>query len=211
MADASAPVPLPFDDPIQQRDAATLGMWVFLAAELIFFGGVFVCYGATGYQQGNEFAGAANRTNVLLGAVNTAVLLTSSWTMALAVYAAREDLLKPLLRFLGATAFLGVVFLVLKAVEYVGDYREHLVPGAGFRGTAPAQLFFSFYFVMTGIHALHLVIGIAILAGLAAIALRRARSLPSINAFEICGLYWHFVDIVWIFLFPLLYLRGRHL
>ena len=211
MSDARPDVAFQFDDPLQQREAATLGMWIFLAAELIFFGGAFVCYGASAYSHGPEFARAANRTNLPLGAVNTAVLLTSSWTMALAVHAAREGRRRPLLGFLLGTAALGAVFVALKGTEYVEDYHQHLVPGRDFQGSAEARLFFSFYFVMTGIHALHLVIGIALLSALAGIAWRSRGTLQTFNAFENCGLYWHFVDVVWIFLFPLLYLRGRHL
>jgi cytochrome c oxidase subunit 3 len=211
MTDARAEVPLPYDDRWQLREAATLGMWVFLAAELIFFGGVFVCYGAYAFQHGREFAVAANRTNLVLGAINTAVLLSSSWTMALAVHAAHEGRRKSLLGYLLGTAALGTVFLTFKGTEYLEDIHQHLLPGSGFRGSTVERLYFSFYFVMTGIHALHLVIGITLLLVLAAIAWRTRRPLPVLNAFEISGLYWHFVDIVWIFLFPLLYLRGRHL
>ncbi len=211
MADARAELPIQFDDPLQQREAAILGMWVFRGAELIFFGGVFRCYVATGIVQGPDFARAANRTNIALGSVNTAVLLTSSWTMALAVHAARHDRRKRLLGFLSATAALGAVFLLLKGAEYAQEFHEGLLPGRAFRGSRIEELYFSFYFVMTGIHALHLVIGIAILLALGVIAARARRPLSTRNGFEICGLYWHFVDIVWIFLFPLLYLRGRHL
>jgi cytochrome c oxidase subunit III len=142
--------------------------------------------------------------------VNTAVLLTSSWTMALAVHAAQTGRRRTLVVFLGGTALLGTVFLVFKGLEYREDYLHHLVPGSGFEGSSVAQLYFSFYFVMTAIHALHLVVGIALLAWLAARAARTRAPLASLNIFENAGLYWHFVDIVWIFLFPLLYLRGRH-
>ncbi len=211
MSDAPADAAFPYDDPLQQREAATLGMWIFLAAELIFFGGAFVCYAAAASAHGPEFARASNRTALPLGAVNTAVLLTSSWTMALAVHAARDGRQKPLLGFLLGTAALGTVFLALKGAEYLEDVHQRLLPGRAFHGTGLERLFFSFYFVMTGIHALHLVIGIALLLALAAIAWRGRRPLPTLNVFENCGLYWHFVDIVWIFLFPLLYLRGRHL
>ena len=210
MSRTQAMVPLPFDDPVQQREAATLGMWVFLAAEIIFFGGAFVTYAAAALVHGREFAQAADHTNLLLGAVNTAVLLTSSWTMALAVHAARQSRRRPLTVFLGSTALLGVVFLVLKALEYREDFLHHLIPGRSFQGSSVAQLYFAFYFVMTGIHALHLIVGIAFLAWLAGTAWRTRSPVSSLNMFENLGLYWHFVDIVWIFLFPLLYLRGRH-
>jgi cytochrome c oxidase subunit III len=210
MSDTRAAVPLQFDDPVQQREAATLGMWVFLAAEIVFFGGAFVTYAAAALVHGRDFALAANRTNPVLGAVNTAVLLTSSWTMALAVHAAQGGRRRPLIAFLGGTALLGTVFLLLKALEYREDYVHGLVPGRGFLGSSVAQLYFAFYFVMTGIHALHLIVGIALLAALAVVAARSRAAVSSLNLFENAGLYWHFVDIVWIFLFPLLYLRGRH-
>src|SRR5881394_581800 len=178
MSDARADVAFQFDDPLQQREAATLGMWIFLAAELIFFGGAFVCYAAAAVVHGPDFARASNRTNLPLGAVNTAVLLTSSWTMALAVHSARNSRRRPLLGFLLGTAALGAVFLALKGTEYLEDFHQHLVPGRDFRGSEVGRLFFSFYFVMTGIHALHLVIGIALLLALAAIAWRGRRPLP---------------------------------
>jgi cytochrome c oxidase subunit III len=210
MSETRAAVPVQFDDPVQQREAATLGMWVFLAAEIIFFGGAFVTYAAAALVHGREFALAANQTNLALGAVNTAVLLTSSWTMALAVHAAQRGRRRALVALLGGTALLGALFLVFKALEYREDYLHHLVPGRSFQGSSVAQLYSSFYFVMTAIHALHLVVGIALLAWLAAMAARTRASLASLNIFENAGLYWHFVDIVWIFLFPLLYLRGLH-
>jgi cytochrome c oxidase subunit 3 len=210
MSDARAEVAFQFDDPLQQREVATLGMWIFLAAELIFFGGAFVCYAAAATLHGPDFARASNRTNLPLGAVNTAVLLTSSWTMALAVHSAREGRRRRLLGFLLGTAALGTLFLALKGTEYLEDFHQRLVPGRDFRGSDLERLFFSFYFAMTGIHALHLIIGIGLLLALLAIAWRGRRPLPTLNVFENCGLYWHFVDIVWIFLFPLLYLRGRH-
>jgi cytochrome c oxidase subunit 3 len=210
MSDTRAAVPLQFDDPVQQREAATLGMWVFLAAEVIFFGGAFVCYAAAALVHGREFALAANHTNLALGAVNTAVLLTSSWTMALAVHAAHRGRRNTLVALLGGTALLGAAFLVLKATEYREDFLHRLVPGRSFQGSSVAQLYFGFYFVMTGIHAIHLIAGIALLSWLAAMAWRTRAPLSSLNIVENLGLYWHFVDIVWIFLFPLLYLRGRH-
>jgi cytochrome c oxidase subunit 3 len=210
MSEAPAAVPVQFDDPIQQREAATLGMWVFLAAEVVFFGSALVCYAAAAWGHGREFALAANRTNLPLGATNTAVLLSSSWTMALAVHAGRVGRRRPVLGFLAGTALLGTVFLVLKGLEYREDWIHRLVPGRTFQGSPTAELYFLFYFVLTGLHALHMIFGIALLGGLMAIAARARKPLAGLNVIEIVGLYWHFVDIVWIFLFPLLYLRGRH-
>src|SRR5205807_10064537 len=125
-------------------------------------------------------------------------------------HAARGGRRKPLVGFLLGTAILGALFLSLKGVEYFEDDVHRLVPGASFRGSAVEELFFSFYFVMTGIHALHLIIGIAILCALTAIAWRAKRPPADLHSFEVSGLYWHFVDIVWIFVIPLLYLPGRH-
>ena len=210
MTEVRAAIPIQFDDPVQQREAATLGMWLFLAAEVVFFGGALVAYAAAAWVHGREFALASSHADVVLGAVNTAVLLTSSWTMALAVHAARDGRRRPLLAFLAGTAILGAVFLVLKGLEYREDWLHRLVPGRSFAGSPVAQLYFAFYFVMTGIHALHLIVGIGLLAALCGIAARTRAPLSGMNVFENAGLYWHFVDIVWIFLFPLLYLRGRH-
>ena len=210
MTEVRAAVPIQFDDPAQQREAATLGMWVFLAAEIIFFGSALVCYAAAGWVHGREFALASNDSNLVLGAVNTGVLLTSSWTMALAVHAGRAAKRRRLLLFLGGTALLGTVFLVLKGLEYREDWLHQLVPGRAFAGSPVAQLYFAFYFILTGIHALHLIAGIGLMAALAVLAARTREPLSGLNIFENAGLYWHFVDIVWIFLFPLLYLRGRH-
>jgi cytochrome c oxidase subunit III len=210
MSDSAAGVPIQFDDPIQQREAATLGMWIFLAAEIVFFGGALVCYAAAAWGYGREFALAANSTNLVLGATNTAVLLSSSWTMALAVHAGRAGRRRPVLAFLAGTAVLGTVFLVLKGLEYREDWVHHLVPGRTFQGSSTAELYFLFYFILTGIHAIHMIVGIGLLAALMGIAARARKPLSSLNVIENVGLYWHFVDIVWIFLFPLLYLRGRH-
>jgi cytochrome c oxidase subunit 3 len=210
VTEVRAAVPIQFDDPAQQREAAALGMWVFLAAEIVFFGGALVCYAAAGWVHGREFALASNDSNLVLGAVNTGVLLTSSWTMALAVHAGRAARRRRLLLFLGGTALLGTVFLVLKGLEYREDWLHQLVPGRSFARSPVAQLYFTFYFILTGIHALHLIVGIGLMAALAVLAARTREPLSGLNLFENAGLYWHFVDIVWIFLFPLLYLRGRH-
>ena len=199
-----------FDDLEQQRDASLMGMWTFLATEVLFFGGLFAAYLIYRSAYPAAFHAASHHLDIVLGTINTAVLLTSSWTMALAVHAARQNRRRPLTAFLGGTALLGVVFLVLKALEYREDWLHHLVPGRSFQGSSVTQLYFGFYFVMTGIHALHLIVGIALLAWLALKAWRSSAEPASLNIFENLGLYWHFVDIVWIFLFPLLYLRGRH-
>jgi len=178
-----------FDDIEQQRDAAKLGMWIFLATEVLFFGGLF------------------------LGGTNTAVLLISSLLMAFAVRAAKLDQRRILTWLLIGTALLGCVFMSIKGVEYHKDYVDHLVPGRHFewRGADPqnAQLFFWIYFAMTGLHAIHVTVGIGIMLVLALLASLGKFSHGNHNTVEIAGLYWHFVDIVWVFLFPLLYLVGH--
>ncbi len=197
----------------QQREAATLGIWVFLATEVLFFGGMILGYAVYRWSYPEAFAAAGRHTAIVLGTANTAVLLTSSLTMALAVAAAEARRRRLLVLLLLATAALGCAFLGIKAAEYLKDWHEHLVPALNFtfepRLAGPAELFFLIYFATTGLHAIHLTIGIVVMLVLAARS-RHDRYLgPRSTTVEIAGLYWHFVDIVWIFLFPLLYLGGR--
>jgi cytochrome c oxidase subunit III len=205
-----------FDDLEQQRDTELLSMWLFLATELLIFGGLFTGYAAYRYAYPNDFEAASRHLNVLIGAINTIVLLTSSLTMALAVYATHQNRQKMLVGCLALTALLGTVFMILKGFEYYIDYREDLVPWTShFRAeewTDPGKvaLFLLFYYVMTGLHAVHLTVGIALMLWLT-IQARRGRYSPEhYIPMEVVGLYWHFVDIVWIFLLPLLYLIGTH-
>jgi cytochrome c oxidase subunit 3 len=221
-----------FDDAEQQYAAANLGMWLFLATEILFFGGLFAGYAQYRYWYADEFVVGSHRLDIRLGAINTAVLLTSSLTMALAVRAAQTNDRRGSVRLLALTIVLGSVFLGVKAYEYYHKYDENLIPGRTFslstghhdngdatahdssRGAAeareidegPVEIFFSFYFAMTGLHAAHMVIGIAVLGVLLAAARRGAFSSDYFTPVEMTGLYWHFVDIVWVFLFPLLYL-----
>jgi len=203
-----------FDDPAQQRDAATLGMWVFLVTEILFFGGLFLTYLVYRNAYPQAFAAGSHEMLVWAGTVNTCVLITSSLTMALAVHAAQTGNRAVLLRLLVVTMLLGCAFLGIKAFEYYTEYIEHHVPGAGFefdpRYFAQAQLFFSLYFVMTGLHALHMIIGLGIMSVMLWLSYRGVITPEYHNPIEVSGLYWHFVDIVWIFLYPLLYLIGRH-
>jgi cytochrome c oxidase subunit 3 len=204
-----------FDDVEQQRSAVTLGMWVFLVQEVMFFGGAFCAYVAYRALYPDVFGHASHHLDVRLGTFNTAVLIASSLTMALAVHAAQSGRRGgAIVMWLGWTMLLGATFLGVKAYEYAHKFHEHLVPGPHFVNPDPdapqAQLFFSVYFILTGLHAIHMIIGIGLLLWLARDALR-GRFTPAYNApIENMGLYWHFVDIVWIFLFPLLYLIGRH-
>jgi cytochrome c oxidase subunit 3 len=204
-----------FDDVEQQREATSLGMWVFLITEVMFFGGMFTLYVVYRALYPEAFAYASHHLDIRLGATNTTVLITSSLTMALAVYGAQVGRQRLLIGALLVTMLLGSVFLVIKGFEYHHKFAEGLVPGAGFTYEGPdtphAQLFFSLYFALTGFHALHMVIGLGLLTWLV-LGARRDRFGPAYHSpVEICGLYWHFVDIVWIFLFPLLYLVGFHL
>jgi cytochrome c oxidase subunit 3 len=204
-----------FDDAAQQHEASTLGMWVFLATEVMFFGGIFATYVVYRSIYAHAFETASNHLDVRLGTFNTAVLITSSLTMALAVHAAQTDRLRGIVAWLTATIGLGSVFLCVKAYEYGHKFHEHLVPGPHFvwpgAESGHVQLFFCLYFLLTGVHALHMIVGIGLLTWLARAARRGRFSAAYATPIELTGLYWHFVDIIWIFLFPLLYLIGRHL
>jgi len=203
-----------FDSLEQQHEAASLGMWVFLATEVLFFGGLFLTYLVYRFWYPQEFGEASRTLDLFWGASNTVVLIASSLTMALAVAAAQEDDRSKTVLFLVVTMVLGTAFLGVKALEYSRKFAEHHVPGPGFafEGDRPehAQIFFSLYFVMTGLHAVHMIIGIGVLAVMAILAGRGRFSAVYSTPVEVSGLYWHFVDIIWIFLFPLLYLISRH-
>jgi len=208
------PVAHQFDDAAQQQQAATLGMWVFLCTEIMMFGGLFTGYTVYRHAYLAGFAAASRHLDVILGAINTAVLITSSFTMAMAVHSAQIGKRTALTGFLLATILLGCVFLSIKGVEYARKFQEHLVPGPDFQFDPglrrQAYVFISFYFAMTGLHALHMIVGIGLLSWLVVGTMRGRFSSAYHTPVEITGLYWHFVDIVWIFLFPLLYLVERH-
>lgn len=201
-----------FQDSQQQRSAAELGMWLFLVTEFMFFGGLFTAYLVYRYWHPQAFEAGGGTMNVTLGAINTAVLLTSSLTMALAVHFAQAANRKLLVGLLAATVLLGAAFLAVKAYEYHHKYEEGLVPFAGldFHWEGPdvrgGQAFLNLYFLMTGLHALHMVIGIAILILLAVLAWRGGLLGERSTAVHNTGLYWHFVDLVWVYLFPFFYL-----
>jgi cytochrome c oxidase subunit 3 len=203
-----------FDDLVQQREASTLGMWIFLVTEVMFFGGMFTGYAVYRFRFHEAFEAASNHLGLWLGFANTIVLIVSSFTMAMAVHSAQMNRRKALIIWLILTMALGSAFLGVKYFEYGDKFKHHLVPGPNFQfegeHAANAQLFFSFYFSMTGFHALHMVIGIGLLTWILVKAARGRFSAEYYNPVENMGLYWHFVDIVWIFLFPLLYLVGHH-
>ena len=215
MAESGSIVAHQFDNAAQQQDAANIGMWAFLVTEVLFFGGMFLGYSVYRYRFPEAFAVSSNHMDIVLGTINTAVLITSSLTVVLSIQAARQDRRNALVRLLGLTIVLGLIFLGIKSTEYYHKYQEHLVPGMNFAypddAARHAAIFFSFYFAMTGMHALHMIIGIGIFGFLICGARRGHYTRLYYTPVEIAGLYWHFVDIIWIFLFPLFYLLGRHL
>ena len=203
-----------FENPEQQKDASTIGMWSFLLTEIMFFGGLFLAYFAYRQAYPVAFASASLKTNLLIGAVNTTVLICSSLTMALAVHFAATGKRRLLVIFLILTLILGGAFLGVKGYEYHDKWVHHEVPGIHFecegcQDAGHTQLFFSLYFGMTGLHASHMVIGAGILLVLIWQAYKGKFTPDWYTPIENFGLYWHFVDIVWIFLFPLLYLIDR--
>ncbi|HEV6965300.1 cytochrome c oxidase subunit 3 [Roseateles sp.] len=187
-----------------RAETARFGLWIFLSTEVLFFGALLLAYAWGRVYWPEGFATASRHTDVLLGTLNTGLLLTSSVLVALAV----ESPAPRVWSLLMATA-LGLAFLAIKGLEYRHDWRDALIPGPGFalpeRG---AQLFFELYFVMTALHAVHLLIGTGVLGIFAWGSSSRAAWLTP-QRLELAGLYWHFVDIVWIVLYPLLYLAGR--
>jgi cytochrome c oxidase subunit 3 len=228
----------------QQKETSTLGMWIFLMTEVLFFGGLFMTYTVNRHAYSAAFGMGGNTLDLKLGGLNTVVLIMSSLTMAMSVWAAQVGKKKLVTGFLIATLILGTVFLGVKAIEYKQKYDHHLIPGRSFdiafcvdhpsacgltasgleaekkeieeafakdpELNAHAQLYFSLYFGMTGLHALHMIIGAGLLVWLIIESLSQ-RYGPGYNTpVEVTGLYWHFVDIVWIYLFPLLYLIDRH-
>ena len=205
-----------FDTEAQQKDASTLGMWIFLITEVMFFGGMFTAYTVYRRAYSDAFAVASASLNVTIGAINTAVLLVSSFTMVMAVRAAQLGQRRMIVLFLVLTLIFGGVFLGVKAYEWNEKFEQHHVPGPSFHldgvpQQGHAQLFFSLYFAMTGLHALHMVVGVGLLSWLIGLAYKGRFTAEYDTPVDIAGLYWHFVNIIWIFLFPLLYLIDRHL
>ena len=203
-----------FEDLGQQHEASTLGMWVFVAQEILFFGGIFMAYAIYRGMYPAAWSAGAHHQNWQIGAFNTAVLIGSSLTMALAVWAAQTGKRMLTVWMLIATLFLGTVFVGIKGYEYNVHIHEGLFPGSQFTYvhhdnpalTPQIHLYMVFYFAMTGLHALHMVIGAGLLLWFIWRARRGDFGPEYYGPVEVMGLYWHFVDIVWIFLFPLLYL-----
>jgi cytochrome c oxidase subunit III len=229
----------------QQKESASLGMWVFLVTEVLFFGGMFMTYTINRSAFSTAFGVGSNTLDIKLGGLNTVVLIMSSLTMAMAVWASHTGKKQWITRFLMATLFLGCVFLGVKVIEYKQKFDHHLIPGHNFDITYcsknPAacgltdpskiaaeveevekaskadvylnghgQLYFSLYFGMTGLHALHMIVGAGLLLFLIKESIIGRYTTTYNTPVEMIGLYWHFVDIVWIYLFPLLYLIDRH-
>lgn len=212
-----------FEDLAQQREANRLGLWVFLATEVLFFGVLLTAYWIFRTLYPTAFHAASSHLNLVLGTLNTAILLGSSLAVALAVHAATElsdkhgatakrAKRRQVIALLLTTTLLGVIFLAIKGYEYYVDYEEGLIPGFNFRWeeaeAGAAELFFVLYFVTTGMHALHMIIGLFIAATMAGLAGRGWYDRDPMPI-ELFGLYWHFVDVVWIFVFPFYYLIGR--
>ncbi len=221
-----------FDNIEQQQSTARLGMWMFLVTEALFFGGIFVAYTAYRIWYPEAFLAGSSRLNVLIGGINSLLLLTSSLTITLAIHAAHEGKQDALKRGLLVTVGLALAFLCFKAREYYLDFEEHLIPGSLFHtpvGDGPhalspaaefekegvdsghVQLFFMFYYCMTGLHVLHMLVGIGLISWLYVLARRGYFKPPERYVYvEVTSLYWHFVDMMWFFLMALLYLAGEH-
>jgi cytochrome c oxidase subunit 3 len=209
MSDASPALHEPWPDLARQREGVSVGVWAFLASEALFFGGLFLGYTVYRNLYPDAFLTAARETDVFYGTLNTAILLTSSLTMAVAERGAQEGFRRMALWCLGLTALLGTAFLVSKGFEYHDDISKGLVPGPGFPlHPAQTQIFWAFYWVMTGVHAIHLTIGIGVVTTVTVLLWRRSMQ-PASPAFEGVALYWHLVDVIWVILLPLLYLVGR--
>lgn len=208
-----------FADMVQQRDTSSFGMWMFLLTEIMFFGGLFcayLVYRASYYQ---AFVEGSQKMNILLGSVNTAVLICSSLSMALGVRAAQTGKTKLMVVFLLITILLGFGFLGIKGMEYHEHWDNHEFPGPNFHfetydhhpATDPqhTEIYFSLYWAMTGLHALHVIIGLGLIGWLVIMGLKGAFTPHYYNPVENVGLYWHFVDLIWIYLLPLLYLISK--
>jgi cytochrome c oxidase subunit 3 len=209
MATPPAALHKPWREPERQHDAMVFGLWVFLASEVLFFGGILLTYAVARHADPLGFAMGARTSDLFYGTLNTAVLMTSSLTMAIGERALKEGLVRWARWALAATVLLGLAFLAFKGLEYRDDFKKHLVPGwdFAFHGHA-AQLFWGFYWTVTVVHAIHLTIGIGAVARLLLLDWRDEMPARWMGA-ETTALYWHLVDIVWILLYPLIYLVGR--
>jgi cytochrome c oxidase subunit 3 len=200
----------PFENLARQHHAVSFGMWVFLASEILLFSALFAGYAVYRMHYQAGFLAAGRETDIVFGTVNTAILMTSSLTIAVAGRAARAGFCRLAWRLLIATIALGLLFLVLKGLEYREDIGKHLVPGPGFPIVQEgAQLFFSYYWIMTGVHAMHVTGGLTAVTRLVVASRKNVAWLSGSGSEEATALYWHLVDVIWIVLYPLLYLVGR--
>lgn len=198
-----------FQNSEQEFDAAKIGMWAFIAQEILFFSGLFVAYGMMRYLHPEAFLEGSHHLNRILGTLNTVVLITSSFTMVMAVYKAQTSKVKSCANYLLATFFLAGAFLVVKYFEYSEKFHHGYLPGKFFNASGASEylhIFYSIYFVATGLHALHIIIGMGLILWIYRKTKKGYYHKEYFTPVEMVGLYWHLVDIVWIFLFPLLYL-----
>ena len=197
----------------QQYEASALGMWLFLVTEVMVFGGLLTAYLIYRIWYPEAWSEGSLELSIRLGGFNTIVLIGSSLTMAMAVRAAQTGWRRGTIWYLVGTMILGLTFLVVKYFEYKEKFEHSHVPGPNFHFEGPyghqVEIFFALYFGLTGLHALHMVIGFGLLSVILWMAYRNRFSKEWYTPVELSGLYWHFVDIVWIFLFPLLYLVDR--
>ena len=204
-----------FNNPVQQRETSTVAMWVFLVTEIMLFGGLFTGFSVYRLAHPYAFDLGSGEMEFRMGAINTAVLICSSFAMAMAVYSAELGKRMRLIGFLVLTIVIGLVFLGIKFLEYYMHYRDHKVPGIWFEQAGPeapyVQMFFVFYFIVTGLHALHMIIGIGLLSVLALRTGLGSFSEKYHTPVDLTGLYWHFIDTVWVFIFAVFYIPGAHL
>ncbi len=201
-----------FDTSEQQFDAAKLGLWVFLVTEVLLFGGLFVAYIMYRALYPEMFHEAHEHLNKVMGGINTIVLICSSLSMAMAVHYVQNNERKTAMRLLAFTLACGATFMVIKFFEYKAKFDHHLFPNASFDAAAfkhpNAGLFYSLYFLMTGLHGIHVIAGMSLILWMIIRTSRNEFSSEYYTPVELTGLYWHLVDLIWIYLFPLLYLIG---
>jgi cytochrome c oxidase subunit 3 len=210
-----------FENLAQQEEVEKLGMWTFLITEVMFFGGLFTAYTVYRNLYPEAFMMASSKLDWKMGGTNTLVLIVSSLTMALAIRAAQTGRRKVQILNVVLTMLFGLTFLVIKYFEYGEKWHHHLMPGPSFDTSLfvtpdgvnwgpQARIFFSLYFAMTGLHAFHMIVGLCIMTWVLVKSIKGHFGPKRYAGMEVSGLYWHFVDLVWIFLFPMLYLFGAH-
>ena len=203
-----------FANPNQQRETASFGMWIFIISEMMLFGGLFVAFTVYRMYYPQAFDDGSAGMDIVLGSINTAVLICSSFTMALAVYSAEVGSRKLVSAFLVLTMIIGAVFLAIKFTEYYKHFLDHKAPAVWFDSAGPGgpkiELFYVFYFIMTGLHALHMIVGIGLLMATLIRNLAGQITAAYYTPIEVAGLYWHFIDVIWVFLYGIFYISGLH-